>query len=76
VREALDGSKYHGLHISKRCCTDNSVMVASLTYYKYKAGLFVDLSLELKSNGLENQNSKIKMQNYKPNIKKYNEYDI
>jgi len=51
-------------------------MVASLTYYKYKAGLFVDLSLELKSNGLENQNSKIKMQNYKPNIKKYNEYDI
>ncbi|MBN1796565.1 MAG: tRNA (adenosine(37)-N6)-threonylcarbamoyltransferase complex transferase subunit TsaD [Sedimentisphaerales bacterium] len=30
----------------KRYCTDNAVMVASLAYHKYKAGLFADLSLE------------------------------
>jgi N6-L-threonylcarbamoyladenine synthase len=30
----------------KRYCTDNAVMVASLAYYKYKAGLFADLTLE------------------------------
>ena len=30
----------------KRYCTDNAVMVASLGYYKYKAGLFADLTLE------------------------------
>ncbi len=27
-------------------CTDNAVMVASLAYHKYKAGIFADLSLE------------------------------
>ena len=31
---------------SKQYCTDNAVMVASLAYYKYKAGLFADLTLE------------------------------
>jgi len=30
----------------KQYCTDNAVMVASLAYYKYKAGLFADLTLE------------------------------
>jgi len=36
---------------AKRYCTDNAVMVASLAYYKYKAGLFADLSLEAKATG-------------------------
>ncbi len=35
----------------KQYCTDNAVMVASLAYYKYKAGLFADLSLEPKATG-------------------------
>ncbi len=35
----------------KRYCTDNAVMVASLAYHKYKAGLFVDLTLEPKATG-------------------------
>jgi len=30
----------------KHYCTDNAVMVASLAYHKYQAGLFADLSLE------------------------------
>ena len=33
----------------KQYCTDNAVMVASLGYYKYKAGLFADLTLEPKA---------------------------
>jgi N6-L-threonylcarbamoyladenine synthase len=35
----------------KPYCTDNAVMVASLAYYKYKAGLFADLTLEPKASG-------------------------
>ncbi|MCK4291588.1 MAG: tRNA (adenosine(37)-N6)-threonylcarbamoyltransferase complex transferase subunit TsaD, partial [Planctomycetes bacterium] len=35
----------------KQYCTDNAVMVASLAYYKYKAGLFADLSLEAFATG-------------------------
>ncbi|NIP24321.1 MAG: tRNA (adenosine(37)-N6)-threonylcarbamoyltransferase complex transferase subunit TsaD [Phycisphaerae bacterium] len=35
----------------KQYCTDNAVMVASLAYYKYKARLFADLSLEPKATG-------------------------
>ena len=35
----------------KKYCTDNAVMVASLAYYKYKAGLFADMTLEPSSNG-------------------------
>jgi N6-L-threonylcarbamoyladenine synthase len=35
----------------KQYCTDNAVMVASLAYYKYKAKLFADLSLEPKATG-------------------------
>ena len=33
----------------KQYCTDNAVMGASLAYSKFKAGLFADLSLELKA---------------------------
>jgi len=33
----------------KRYCTDNAVMVASLGYYKFRAGLFADLTLEPKA---------------------------
>jgi N6-L-threonylcarbamoyladenine synthase len=33
----------------KKYCTDNAVMIASLAYYKYKAGLFADMSLEAKA---------------------------
>jgi len=35
----------------KQYCTDNAVMVASLAYYKYKAGLFADLTLEPNASG-------------------------
>ncbi|MBN1972988.1 MAG: tRNA (adenosine(37)-N6)-threonylcarbamoyltransferase complex transferase subunit TsaD [Sedimentisphaerales bacterium] len=33
----------------KKYCTDNAVMVASLAYHKFKAGIFADLSLEPKA---------------------------
>ena len=33
----------------KQYCTDNAVMVGSLAYYKFKAGLFADLTLEPKA---------------------------
>jgi N6-L-threonylcarbamoyladenine synthase len=35
----------------KPYCTDNAVMVASLAYYKFKAGLFADLTLEPNATG-------------------------
>lgn len=35
----------------KRYCTDNAVMVASLGYHLYKAGIFADLDLEVRANG-------------------------
>lgn len=35
----------------KQYCTDNGVMVASLAYHKYKAGLFAPLTLEPSSTG-------------------------
>ena len=35
----------------KQYCTDNAVMVASLAYYKYQAGLFAPLTLEPSSTG-------------------------
>ena len=35
----------------KEYCTDNAVMVASLGYFKFKAGLFADLTLEPKASG-------------------------
>jgi len=33
----------------KQYCTDNAVMVASLAYYKFKAGMFGDLTMEAKA---------------------------
>jgi len=36
----------------KQYCTDNAVMVASLAYHKFKAGLFADLTLEPKAGAL------------------------
>ena len=33
----------------KRYCTDNAVMIASLAYHKYRAGLFADMTLEAKA---------------------------
>ncbi len=33
----------------KNLCTDNAVMVASLAWHKYKAGIFADLTLEPKA---------------------------
>ncbi len=35
----------------KQYCTDNAVMVASLAFHKYQAGLFADLALEPSSTG-------------------------
>jgi N6-L-threonylcarbamoyladenine synthase len=35
----------------KPYCTDNAVMVASLAYHKFRAGLFADLTLEPKASG-------------------------
>ncbi len=35
----------------KQYCTDNAVMVASLAYHKFKAGLFANLTLEPKATG-------------------------
>ncbi len=35
----------------KQYCTDNAVMVASLAYHKYRAGLFAPLSLEPSATG-------------------------
>ena len=35
----------------KQYCTDNAVMVASLAYYRFRAGLFADLTLEAKATG-------------------------
>jgi N6-L-threonylcarbamoyladenine synthase len=35
----------------KRYCTDNAVMVASLAFHKYQAGLFADLTLEPSATG-------------------------
>ncbi|MFA6186612.1 MAG: tRNA (adenosine(37)-N6)-threonylcarbamoyltransferase complex transferase subunit TsaD [Phycisphaerae bacterium] len=35
----------------KKYCTDNAVMIASLGYHKYKAGLFADMALEAKASG-------------------------
>lgn len=46
---AVPGKKL--LVAPKQYCTDNAVMVASLAYYKYQAGLFADLTLEPKASG-------------------------
>jgi N6-L-threonylcarbamoyladenine synthase len=53
LQEMCDSAKpAKKLHIApKQYCTDNAVMVASLGYHKFKAGLFADLTLEPKASG-------------------------
>jgi len=51
LQKLCDHSNYELLIAEKRYCTDNAVMVASLAYHKFKAGLFANLSLESKANG-------------------------
>lgn len=50
LRQALtkmcNSTKRNLLIAPKSLCTDNAVMVASLGYHKFKAGLFTDLALE------------------------------
>jgi N6-L-threonylcarbamoyladenine synthase len=55
LQEMCDASKpvRKLLVAPKQYCTDNAVMVASLGYHKYRAGLFADLSLEAKASGME-----------------------
>jgi len=36
----------------RQYCTDNAVMIASLAYHKYRAGIFSDLTLEPKSSSV------------------------
>jgi N6-L-threonylcarbamoyladenine synthase len=48
--KAMCGNSHRELLVApKQYCTDNAVMVASLAYHKYKAGLFADLSIEPKT---------------------------
>ena len=53
LRETLErmcGEKRYRLLVApKSLCTDNAVMIASLAWHKYKAGLFADLALEPKA---------------------------
>ncbi|MCD4830924.1 MAG: tRNA (adenosine(37)-N6)-threonylcarbamoyltransferase complex transferase subunit TsaD [Anaerohalosphaeraceae bacterium] len=55
LREALEemaeASGRKLLVAPRKYCTDNAVMVASLGYYKYKAGMFADMGLEAKASG-------------------------
>jgi N6-L-threonylcarbamoyladenine synthase len=45
----IPGRKF--LAAPKQYCTDNAVMVASLAYHKFRAGIFADLTLEPKATG-------------------------
>ena len=49
LQQMCDSTKKKLLVAPKQYCTDNAVMVASLAYYKFKAGLFADLTLEPKA---------------------------
>jgi N6-L-threonylcarbamoyladenine synthase len=53
LREAMTGmcekENLTLLTAPKKYCTDNAVMVASLAYYKYRAGQFADMTLEPKA---------------------------
>jgi N6-L-threonylcarbamoyladenine synthase len=67
TRRAIDGTGVLRDELAKMCesytpakklliapkpyCTDNAVMVASLAYHKFRAGLFADLTLEPKASG-------------------------
>ena len=49
LQHMCDSTKKKLLVAPKQYCTDNAVMVASLAYYKFKAELFADLTLEPKA---------------------------
>ena len=49
LKQMCDSTNRKLLIASKPLCTDNAVMVASLAYHKFKAGLFADLTLEPKA---------------------------
>ncbi len=49
LKQMCDSTNRKLLIAAKPLCTDNAVMVASLAYYKFKANLFADLSLEPKA---------------------------
>ncbi len=49
LQELADSTNRKLLVAPKPYCTDNAVMVASLAYYKFKAGRFADLTLEPKA---------------------------
>jgi N6-L-threonylcarbamoyladenine synthase len=49
LKQMCDSTNKKLLIASKPLCTDNAVMVASLAYYKFKAGQFADLTLEPKA---------------------------
>ena len=55
LREALaDMAESMGatlLVAAKRYCTDNAVMIGSLAYHKFRAGLFADMTLEASASG-------------------------
>ena len=46
LEKMCDDTKRTLLVAPRSLCTDNAVMVASLAYYKYQAGLFADMTLE------------------------------
>jgi N6-L-threonylcarbamoyladenine synthase len=46
LQAACEKYKLRLLVAPRNLCTDNAVMVASLAWHKYKAGLFADLTLE------------------------------
>jgi N6-L-threonylcarbamoyladenine synthase len=49
LQAACDRNTLRLLVAPKSLCTDNAVMIASLAWHKYKAGLFADLTLEPKA---------------------------
>ncbi len=49
MQEICDARRLKLLIAPRKYCTDNAVMVASLAYHKYMAGMFADLSLEAKA---------------------------
>ena len=51
LTEICENENLKFLTAPKSLCTDNAVMVASLAYHKYKAGMFADLTLEAKARG-------------------------
>lgn len=49
MQNICDARRLKLLVAPRKYCTDNAVMIASLAYHKYQAGIFADLSLEAKA---------------------------